>query len=210
MEHFRLRPTLTLSWRLKKIGGFQHICLLIAWYKYAWIYWCIKIRYYLYYSFEHTELQNYWTISFEVKKATWKFVMNQHGWVISAQNGFDKWFVPVGYQLPLKATSVGLALQYFSWYIDDLLFDYKCMRLPLIPWPIAGVPSSQALLGFPITAPPPVCVPTVIGALAEWRQNKKKKNRRRAARRQPRQGLLALKQDERAWLRVFLLPCVST
>ena len=41
--------------------------------------------------------------------------MNQHDWVISAslddQNGFDKWFVPVGYQLPLKATSVGLALQ---------------------------------------------------------------------------------------------------
>jgi len=31
---------------------------------------------------------------------------------------------------------------------------------------IAGVPSSQALLGFLITAPPSVCVPTALGALA--------------------------------------------
>ena len=40
------------------------------------------------------------------------------------------------------------------------------MRLPFIPWSIAGVPSSQALPGFLITAPPSVCVPDVIGALA--------------------------------------------
>jgi len=38
------------------------------------------------------------------------------------------------------------------------------------------VPSSQALLGFLITAPPSVCVPDVIGVLAVWiqKQNKKK------------------------------------
>jgi len=40
---------------------------------------------------------------------------------------------------------------------------------------IAGVPSSQELLGFLITAPPSVCVPDVIGALAMWIQNQKKK-----------------------------------
>ena len=40
---------------------------------------------------------------------------------------------------------------------------------------IAGVPLSRALPGYPITAPPPVCVPDVIGALAVWNQNHKKK-----------------------------------
>ena len=42
---------------------------------------------------------------------------------------------------------------------------------------IVGVPSSQALLGFLITAPPSVCVPDVIGVLAVWiqKQNKTKK-----------------------------------
>jgi len=48
----------------------------------------------------------------------------------------------------------------------SLLFDYMCMCLPFISWSIAGVPSSQALPGFLITAPPSVCVPDVIGALA--------------------------------------------
>ena len=38
---------------------------------------------------------------------------------------------------------------------------------------IVGVPSSQALLGFYITAPPSVCVPDVIGVLAVWIQQKK-------------------------------------
>ena len=36
---------------------------------------------------------------------------------------------------------------------------------------IAGVPSSQALPGFLITAPPSVCVSAVLGALAVWIQN---------------------------------------
>ena len=49
------------------------------------------------------------------------------------------------------------------------------MRLPLIPWSIAGVPSSQVLPGFLITAPASVCVPAVIGALAVWIQNHQKK-----------------------------------
>ena len=38
---------------------------------------------------------------------------------------------------------------------------------------VAGVPSSQSLLGFPVTtAPPSVCVPDVIGVLAVWIQKK--------------------------------------
>ena len=49
-------------------------------------------------------------------------------------------------------------------------------------WFIAGVPSSQALPGFLITAPPSVCVPAVIGALAVWIQNKQKKIVRKPAR----------------------------
>jgi len=40
---------------------------------------------------------------------------------------------------------------------------------------IAGMPSSQALLGFLITAPPSVCVPDVIGVLAVWISIQKKK-----------------------------------
>jgi len=41
---------------------------------------------------------------------------------------------------------------------------------------IAGVPSSQALPGFLITAPPSVCVPDVIGVLAVWISKPKKNN----------------------------------
>ena len=41
---------------------------------------------------------------------------------------------------------------------------------------IAGVPSSQALPGFLITAPLSVCVPVVIVALAVCIQNQKKQN----------------------------------
>ena len=37
-----------------------------------------------------------------------------------------------------------------------------------------GVPSSQALPGFLMNAPPSVCVPTVVGALTVWIQNPKK------------------------------------
>ena len=44
----------------------------------------------------------------------------------------------------------------------------------------AGVPSSQALTGFLITAPPYVCVPDVIGALACGFQTKKSMNRTHA------------------------------
>jgi len=38
------------------------------------------------------------------------------------------------------------------------------------------VPSSQALPGFLITAPPSVCVSAVLGGLAVWIQNQKTKN----------------------------------
>jgi len=48
------------------------------------------------------------------------------------------------------------------------------MRLPFISWSIAGVSSSQALLGYLITAPPSVCFPDVIGALDVWIQNPNK------------------------------------
>jgi len=40
---------------------------------------------------------------------------------------------------------------------------------------IEEVPSSQALPGFLVTAPPSVCVPDVIGVLAVWISNQKKK-----------------------------------
>jgi len=49
-----------------------------------------------------------------------------------------------------------------------------CVHLLLISSSIAGVPASRALPGFPMTAPPPVCVPAVSGALAVWRQRRKK------------------------------------
>jgi len=38
---------------------------------------------------------------------------------------------------------------------------------------ISRVPSSQALPGYLITAPPSVCVPAVIGVLAVWIQIQK-------------------------------------
>jgi len=41
-----------------------------------------------------------------------------------------------------------------------------------------GVPSSQALPGYLITAPPSVCISDVIGALAVWIQNKTKKSKK--------------------------------
>jgi len=41
-----------------------------------------------------------------------------------------------------------------------------------VTW-VAGVPSSQALPGYLITAPPSVCDPDVIGALAVWIVKKK-------------------------------------
>jgi len=43
------------------------------------------------------------------------------------------------------------------------------------PGSIAGVPLSQALPGYLITAPPSVCVPDVTGALAVWIQTHTKK-----------------------------------
>ena len=55
----------------------------------------------------------------------------------------------------------------------SILFLYMYVHMPSSPRSIAGVPSSRALLGFPITAAPPVCIPDVIGALAVWIQNQK-------------------------------------
>ena len=56
-----------------------------------------------------------------------------------------------------------------------LLSVYMCVRMLSSPKSIVGVPSSRALPGFPVNAPPPVCAPAVIGALAVWRQIKTKK-----------------------------------
>jgi len=56
--------------------------------------------------------------------------------------------------------------------------DYMCMHLPLIPWSIAGVPSSRALPGYPNTALAPECIPVVIGALPVWIQTQQKQNKK--------------------------------
>jgi len=55
----------------------------------------------------------------------------------------------------------------------------------MCPRSIAGAPSSQALLGFRITAPPSMCAPDVIGALAVWIQTKRDEKKR--ARQQQKQ-----------------------
>jgi len=55
--------------------------------------------------------------------------------------------------------------QYANVYVQSIFIG---------PRSIAGVPSSQALLGFHITAPPPVLVLAVLGALAVWIKNQKK------------------------------------
>jgi len=46
----------------------------------------------------------------------------------------------------------------------------------MCPRSIAGVPLSQALLGYLSTAPQSVCVPDVIGTLAVWIQKQKQTN----------------------------------
>jgi len=68
-----------------------------------------------------------------------------------------------------------LRVSWCVWCSLSCLFEYMCTRLPFIWFSIAGVPSSQALLGYLITAPPSVCVPDVIGALPVWIQQPKKK-----------------------------------
>jgi hypothetical protein len=61
----------------------------------------------------------------------------------------------------------------------SILFVYMYVHMPSSLRSVAGVPSSRALPGYPITAPPPVSVPDVISALAVWRQNKTKKQKAR-------------------------------
>ena len=53
--------------------------------------------------------------------------------------------------------------------------------MPSSPGSIAGVPLSQALPGYLITAPPFVCVPGVLGALAETQRHRGKKKCLKAA-----------------------------
>jgi len=59
----------------------------------------------------------------------------------------------------------------------SILFVYTYVRMPSSPGSIVGVPSSQAPPGFLITAPPTVCVPDEVSALAVWIQNQKNKKR---------------------------------
>jgi len=65
---------------------------------------------------------------------------------------------------------------------------------------IAGVPSSQVLLGFLITAPPSVCAPDAIGALAVWIQNQKKKI---CVRNEPSPPSLALRRYSKGYCYFF-------
>jgi len=67
------------------------------------------------------------------------------------------------------------------------------VNLPFIPWSIAGVPSSQALPGFLITAPPPVLVPAVLGALAASCVDSKQKKIDFDARNSPSGEILTFK-----------------
>jgi len=59
----------------------------------------------------------------------------------------------------------------------NFYFKTKIIKQNIQTILIAGVPWSQALQGFLITAPPSVCVPDVIGVLAVLiqKQNKKQK-----------------------------------
>jgi len=60
--------------------------------------------------------------------------------------------------------------------VCECQFQTKIIKQNIKIIPIAGVPSSQALLGYLITAPPSVCIPDVIGVLAVWIRNPQKKN----------------------------------
>jgi len=68
-----------------------------------------------------------------------------------------------------------LRVSWCAWFSLSCLFEYMCTRRPFISWSIAGVPPSQALPGYLITAPPSVCIADVIGVLAVWIQQPKKK-----------------------------------
>jgi len=64
-----------------------------------------------------------------------------------------------------------------TFHILNTLPTYKYIHFKITfmcPRSITGVPSSQALPGYLITAPPSECVPDVIGALAVKNQNQKK------------------------------------
>ena len=54
-----------------------------------------------------------------------------------------------------------------------------------VTW-IAGVPSSQALIGYLITAPPSVCIPALLGKLAVWIQTQKKQGKKQTTRKRDR------------------------
>jgi len=64
-----------------------------------------------------------------------------------------------------------------TFHILNTLLKYKYIHFKTTftcPRSIVGVPSSQALLGFLITAPPSVLDLVVLGGLAVWIQTQKK------------------------------------
>jgi len=63
----------------------------------------------------------------------------------------------------------------------NVYFKTTIIKQNIIIILIAGVPSSQALLGYLITAPPSVCVPDVLGVVAVWIQNQTKKGKKKDA-----------------------------
>ena len=79
--------------------------------------------------------------------------------------------------IPTKNTSVHVCFVLFlvCLYICvcECLLQKKIIKQNMKIILVAGVPSSQSLLGFPVTtAPPSLCVPDVIGVLAVWIQKK--------------------------------------
>jgi len=60
--------------------------------------------------------------------------------------------------------------------VYSVLFPFSLTTCACVcnSWSIAGMPSSQALPGFLITAPPSLCVPDVIGTPVVWIPNQTK------------------------------------
>jgi len=71
------------------------------------------------------------------------------------------------FHLSLKSIMIQSEVQKDSSCLLGSYFIKQNIKIILI----AGVPSSHALPGFLITAPPSVCVPDVTGVLAVWIQN---------------------------------------
>jgi len=76
--------------------------------------------------------------------------------------------------IPIPQSTIHKQIHHFktTFHIFNTLLTHKYIHFKTTF--ITGVSSSQALPGFLVTAPPSVCVPAVLGALAVWIQKKKK------------------------------------